>query len=140
MISCRIQLPAGLLKALKEVSRLSKLFDQSRPQWRNAFAQEQGAFILRNRNVAVGKSWVNNVRKIAREVLAITVNIVTFNTHHLDTGNSCHSPSECTLRDFISGADHEATSSEMSHLRYRQMEDTLYAPQWTNAEEARPSR
>ena len=94
--------------------------------------------MLRNRNIAVGKYYVNNARRIAREVLGIAVNIVTFHTHHLDTGNSCPSPSECTLRDFLHWADHEATSSEMSHLRYRQMEAALYAPQWTTAEEARP--
>ena len=94
--------------------------------------------MLRNRNVAVGKYYVNNARRIAREVLGIQVNIVTFNTPHLDTVNSCHSPSECTLRDFMHRADHEATSSEVSHLRYRQMEAALYAPQWTTAEEARP--
>jgi hypothetical protein len=94
--------------------------------------------MLRNRNVAVGKYYVNNARRIAREVLGIQNNIVIFNTHHMDTGNSCHSPSECTIRDFIHWADHEATSSEMSGLRYRQLEAALYAPQWTTSEEARP--
>jgi hypothetical protein len=85
--------------------------------------------MLRNRNVAVGKYYVNHARKIAREVLGIKDKIVTFNTHHMDTWNSCHSASECTLRDFIHWADHEATLSEMSGLLYRQMEAALYMPQ-----------
>jgi hypothetical protein len=91
--------------------------------------------MLRSRNIAVGKHYVNNARKIAREILGIKDKIVTFNTHHLDSGNSCHSPSECTLRDFIQWANHEATHSEMTGLRYRQMEAALYAPQWSIHEE-----
>jgi len=91
--------------------------------------------MLRSRDVTVSKYYVNNSRKIAREVVEMDDKIVTFNTHHLDTGNSCPSPSQCTKRDFIRWADHEATPSELASLQTRQMEALLYAPQLPNPEE-----
>jgi hypothetical protein len=90
--------------------------------------------MLRSRNVTAGKYYVNNARKIAREVLAIDDQTVTFNTYHLDTGNSCSSPSQCTKRDFVHWADHEATPFEMASLQNRQMEVLLYAPQFPDQE------
>lgn len=91
--------------------------------------------MLRNRKVTAGKYYVNNARKIVREVLAIDDKTVIFNTHHLDTGNSCGSPSECRIWDFIHWADHEATPAEMSILQDRKVEDLLYAPQDPRQEE-----
>ena len=86
--------------------------------------------MLRNRRLTVGKYYVNNARRIAREVLAEDNQFVTFNTHHLDTGNSSPSPSQCTKRDFVHWADHEATPAEIASLKYRQVQATLYEPQW----------
>ena len=85
--------------------------------------------MLRSQKVIIGKYYVNNARKIAREVLEIDDKTVKFNTHHLDTGNSCQSASECTIRDFRHWADHEATPSEMATLHVRRMEAVLYEPQ-----------
>jgi hypothetical protein len=93
--------------------------------------------MLRSRTIIVGKYYVNNARKIAREVVEMDDKTVTFNTYHLDTGNSCYSPSQCTKRDFLNWADHEATPSEMTNIRYRQMEALLYAPQLSSQEELR---
>ena len=96
---------------------------------------EKELSMLRTRNIRVGRYYVNKARDIAREVLAIDDKIVTFNTHHLDTGNSCQSPSECTIRDFIHWADHGATSSELTSLHNRQMEVALYTPELENLED-----
>ena len=85
--------------------------------------------MLRSKNVTVGKYYVNYARKIAREVLEIDEKTVLFNTYHLDTGNSCHSPSQCTKRDFIQWADHEATPAETAHLQLLQQEAMVYMPQ-----------
>jgi hypothetical protein len=93
------------------------------------YKDKKEIFMLRSRNVAVGKYYVNSARNIAREVLEIDDKIVKFNTHHLDTGNSCLSSSECTLQDFIHWANHEATPSEMASLHLRKMEAALYEPQ-----------
>lgn len=91
--------------------------------------------MLRNRNITVGKYYANRARKIAREILGIKDKIVTCNTHPIVIGNASHSPSECTLRDFIPWADHEATPSAMAGLRYRQMGAALNAPQFSLPEE-----
>ena len=95
--------------------------------------------MLRSRSIVVGKYYVNNARKIAREVLAADDQIVTFNTHHLDTGNSCPSPSQCMKRDFIHWADHEATSAELASLQYRLVEAALYEPRWPKPRELQPT-
>jgi len=90
--------------------------------------------MLRNKNIIVGKFYVNKARKTARQVLETDQHMVVFYNHHLNTGNSCHSPSQCTKRDFIDWADHEATPTELASLQYRQMEDLLYVPQSPNKE------
>jgi hypothetical protein len=88
--------------------------------------------MLRSRKVTAGKYYVNNARKIIREVLMVNNKTVTFNTYHLDTGNSCGSPSECMILDFIHWADHEATPTEMASLQYLRMEALRRAPEMPN--------
>jgi len=75
--------------------------------------------MLRGRDIHVGKCYVNNARTIVREVLQASGHIIIFNTYHLDTGNSCGSPSECTRRDFTHWADCEASPTEMARLQYQ---------------------
>jgi hypothetical protein len=91
--------------------------------------------MLRSRKVNAGKYYVNNARMIVREVLMINDKTVIFNTYHLDTGNSCGSPSECMILDFIHWADHEAAPAEMAGLQYHKMEALLHAPQIPNQRE-----
>jgi hypothetical protein len=95
--------------------------------------------MLRNRSVTVGKYYVNNARKIAREVLAADDQFITFNTYHLDTGNSAPSASQCTRRDFVHWADHEAHPTEIASLKLRQLEAALYEPQWPRRDTFRPA-
>jgi hypothetical protein len=95
--------------------------------------------MLRNRSVTVGKYYVNNARKIAREVLEANDQFITFKTYHLDTGNSAPSTSQCTRRDFVHWADHEANPSEIASLKLRQSEAALYEPQWPRREPFRPA-
>ena len=78
--------------------------------------------MLRKRDVIAGKFYVNNERRIAREVLQTSRETVTFNTYHLDTGNSCGSPSECTVQDFVRWANSEASPTEIAFLQYQDME------------------
>ena len=73
--------------------------------------------MFRKRNVIVGKFYVNNERRIAREVLQTSRKTVTFNTYHLDTGNSCGSPSECLVQDFVRWASGEASPTELASLQ-----------------------
>jgi len=81
--------------------------------------------MLREQDIRVGKFYVNNGRKVAREVLQASGQILLFNNYHLDTGYSSGSPSECTMQDFANWADREATFSEIASVQ----EDRLYAPQ-----------
>lgn len=78
--------------------------------------------MLRKRDVIVGKFYVNNERRIAREVVRTGERTVTFNTYHLDTGNSCGSPSECLVEDFMRWANGEASPTELAFLQYQSME------------------
>jgi len=89
----------------------------------------------RKRDVTVGKYYVNNKRKVAREVLGANDMTVKFNTYHMDTGNSCGSSSESTRPEFIRWADREATSSEMASLQSQEMEAQFRAPHSPNWEE-----
>src|SRR5260221_10747751 len=68
--------------------------------------------MLQRQDVTVGKWYVNNKRNVARAVLEADEKTVQFNTHHLNSGNSCGSPSECTRLDFVRWADREAWPSE----------------------------
>ena len=85
--------------------------------------------MLRKRDITIGKFYVNNGRGVTREVLQISDQVITFNTYHLDTGNSCGSPSECTIQDFTHWADREASPSERASMQYQELEDRFYAPQ-----------
>ncbi len=78
--------------------------------------------MLQKQDVIVGKFYVNQGRRIAREVLRAGEKIVLFNNYHLDTGNSCGSPSECTLQDFVRWADDEASPGELAFLQARRIE------------------
>ncbi len=73
--------------------------------------------MLQKQDVIVGRIYVNQGRRIAREVLQVGEKIVTFYNYHLDTGNSCGSPSECTLQDFVRWADDEASPAELAFLK-----------------------
>ena len=84
--------------------------------------------MLRKQNITVGKYYVNNTRRIAREVLRANEHTILFNTYHLNTGNSCGSPSECTRHDFIHWADREATVAESASLHSMKTEAQLHAP------------
>jgi len=78
--------------------------------------------MLHKRDVIVGQCYVNNERKVARKVLVVDQKTVKFNTYHLNSGNSCGSPSECTLQDFKHWANREASPTEISSLQHREME------------------
>jgi len=78
--------------------------------------------MLRKRDITAGKFYVNNGRRVAREVLLANGQTIIFNTYHLDTGNSCGVPSECTMQDFTRWADHEASPSEIASVQYMDME------------------
>ena len=82
--------------------------------------------MLRKRDMIVGKFYVNKERKIAREVLQTGKQIITFNTYHLDTGNSCGSPSECTVQDFMRWANDEASPAELTFLQDKNMDELFY--------------
>jgi len=68
--------------------------------------------MLRRQDVTVGKWYVNNKRNVARAVVSVDEKTVQFNTHHLNSGNSCGSASECTRLDFVRWADREASPAE----------------------------
>ncbi len=68
--------------------------------------------MLRRQDVTVGKWYVNNKRNVARAVVSADEKTVQFNTHHLNSGNSCGSSSECTRLDFVRWADREASPAE----------------------------
>ena len=73
--------------------------------------------MLRGQNIKVGKWYVNTKRNVARAVVGLDEKTIQFNTHHLNSGNSCGSASECTKADFIRWADHEATPAEVAKLK-----------------------
>jgi len=81
--------------------------------------------MLRRREVIVGKCYANNARKVTREVVAANHETVKFHTYHLDTGNSCSSPSECAKQEFMHWADREVTPAEMASLQTQEM-DALF--------------
>ena len=84
--------------------------------------------MLQRQVITVGKWYVNNERKIARAVLIADERIVQFNTHHLNSGNSCGSSSECTRQAFARWADREASPAEKASLQNHKMEANLRAP------------
>jgi hypothetical protein len=84
--------------------------------------------------ITVGKWYVNKERKIARAVIEADEKTVQFNTHHLDSGNSCGSASECTRQEFAHWADHEASPAETASLQDQKMETLLRAPEYSNWE------
>jgi hypothetical protein len=77
--------------------------------------------MLRKQDVIAGKFYVNQERKIAREVLRTSGQTITFNTYHLDTGNSCGSPSECLVEDFVRWASREVSPRELALLQNQSM-------------------
>ena len=85
--------------------------------------------MLRRQAITVGKWYVNKERKIARGVLEANGKTVQFNTHHLDSGNSCGSSSECTRQAFARWADREASPAETASLQNRSMEAKFRAPE-----------
>ena len=78
--------------------------------------------MLRKQDIKAGKFYVNNGRRVAREVLRADDQIILFNTYHWDTGNYCGIPSECTTEDFTRWADREASPSEITSVRQLEME------------------
>lgn len=81
--------------------------------------------MLRKQDVRAGKFYVNSGRRVAREVILADDQTILFNTYHLDTGNSCGTPSECTMQDFTRWADHEASPSEIAIVQWMEMEPRL---------------
>jgi hypothetical protein len=57
-----------------------------------------------------------------REVVMLKDQTVVFITHHMDTGNSCGSASECKIPEFLQWVHHEASEAEMTSLFYRKKE------------------
>ena len=88
--------------------------------------------MLRKKDLSVGKCYVNYGRKVARAILVVSDQIVTFITYHLDTGNSCGSASECTSTDFIRWADHEATPAEIAKMKSHGMDALFHIPRSSN--------
>ncbi|HET9907659.1 MAG TPA: hypothetical protein VFQ23_13490 [Anaerolineales bacterium] len=76
----------------------------------------------RKREIIVGKFYVSSDRRIAREVLSTSLQTVRFNTYHLDTGNSCGTPSECLIQDFVRWATREASPKELAFLQNQGIE------------------
>jgi len=91
--------------------------------------------MLHNRDITVGKCYVNNARKVARKVVGVDHKIVKFDTYHLDTGNSCGSSSECTMQEFKRWADREASPAEIASLQYQELEARFHEPRFPNPEE-----
>jgi len=77
--------------------------------------------MIRKQDIIAGKFYVNRERKIAREVLRISPQTITFNTYHMDTGNSCGSPSEGLVEDFVRWASREVSPRELAFLQYQSM-------------------
>jgi hypothetical protein len=71
--------------------------------------------MVRKKDIRAGKCYVNDARTIAREVVEVRDQVVTFQTYHLDTGNSCGSPSECPTRNFTHWAAYEVPITEIVH-------------------------
>jgi len=90
--------------------------------------------MLERQVISVGKWYVNNERKVARAILKADDKTVQFNTHHLDSGNSCGSASECTRQEFTRWADREASPAEKASLQNRKMDSALRAPRSPNRE------
>jgi len=90
--------------------------------------------MLRKQAITVGKWYVNNTRRIARAVLGADEKTIQFNTHHLDSGNSCGSSSECTRQEFVHWADREASPTETASLQNQKLEAEFRAPQSSNWE------
>ena len=88
-------------------------------------------YVLQKQAITVGKWYVNNKRRIARAVLIADERTVQFNTHHLNSGNSCGSSSECTRQAFARWADREASLAEETSLQNQKMEADLREPQWS---------
>jgi|WetSurMetagenome_2_1015567.scaffolds.fasta_scaffold163285_2 hypothetical protein len=93
--------------------------------------------MLTGLNVATGRLYVEYARRIMREVVQVTDQKVIFITHHMDTGNSCGSASECKMADFLEWAHHEASPAEIASLQYRKrdmlIESSLYS-HWDTVE------
>ena len=85
--------------------------------------------MLRRQIITVGKWYVNNKRRVARAVLEANAKTVKFNTHHLNSGNSCGSFSECTRQEFARWADREASPAETASLKNQKVEAEFRAPQ-----------
>lgn len=78
--------------------------------------------MTRKQKVVAGQFYVDHSRKIMREVVKVSDQTVVFITHHMETGNSCGSVSECKIPDFLQWVHHEASSAEMTSLLYRKKE------------------
>lgn len=78
--------------------------------------------MVRRRDLITGKFYVDRGYKIAREVLRISRQTITFNTYHLDTGNSCGTPSECLIDHFVRWASREVLPGTLAFLQDLAME------------------
>lgn len=90
--------------------------------------------MLKRQAIRVGKLYVNNTRRVARAILEVNTGMIKFNTYHLNSGNSCGSPSECTIQDFAHWADREASTAEIASVQNQQMEAEFRSPQSVHLE------
>jgi len=90
--------------------------------------------MLQKQAVEVGKCYVNNGGRVARQVLEADEDTVKFYTHHLDTGNSCGYHSVCMRGDFLRWADREATSAELTSVQSQDLNDPFRATAWQDRE------
>ena len=81
--------------------------------------------MLRKQDIIIGKFYVNSERTVARQVLRVGQQTVTFNTFHLNTGYSCGSPSECLVQHFVHWANREASPLDLAFLQ-QQGRDSHY--------------
>lgn len=84
--------------------------------------------MLLRRELTVGKSYVNEKLRIAREVIDVDHNIVKYKTYNLKTGQLLGDTRECEKRDLIRWADREATHKEMANLQHQEAEALYVVP------------
>jgi hypothetical protein len=81
--------------------------------------------MLPRRELNVGKSYVNENERIAREVIELSRMSVSYATYDLNTGKLCGASRRCMKRTLIQWADREATREEMANLQHHEA-DALY--------------
>ena len=81
--------------------------------------------MLPRRELNVGKSYVNENERTAREVVELTRMTVKYIAYDLNTGKLCGASHTCRKKALIQWADREATKEETASL-HRDEADALY--------------